>query len=69
MLQTSPCFFEAQPFPVPPEYGQNAYLGELGFADIGAATVGNWVALSMANVKSAREVIKWSEQAYGPYEW
>ena len=45
------------------------YLNELGFADVGAATVGNRVALSLANVRSPRELIKWSEAAYGSYEW
>ncbi|MGI8933036.1 MAG: hypothetical protein ACR2FS_03080 [Phormidesmis sp.] len=45
------------------------YLQELNFADIGAATVGNRVALSMAGVRSARELLKWSESAYGSYTW
>ena len=45
------------------------YLDQLGFADTGAATVGNRVVLAQANVRSARELIKWSEAAYGPYDW
>ena len=45
------------------------YLNELGYSDIGAATVGNRVALSLAGVRSARELFKWDESAYGNYEW
>ncbi|MGI8935078.1 MAG: hypothetical protein ACR2FS_13490 [Phormidesmis sp.] len=45
------------------------YLNQLGFADVGAASVGNRVALSLAGVKSARGLLKWSESAYGDYDW
>lgn len=45
------------------------YLNELGYSDIGAATVGNRVVLSMNGGKSIREVIKWDESLYSPYNW
>jgi len=46
-----------------------AYLDELGFSDFGAASQGNRVALAKAGVKSARQLFKWSEAAYGEYQW
>lgn len=45
------------------------YIESLGFEDEHQATTATRVELSRRGFKSARDVVKWSEAAYGEYEW